>query len=165
MPIPGIQQPEVIVIDDTLRLRKYAQDCSFALGWYQDAETLTLVDGEVLPYTEERLYRMYHYLQDRGEVYFIEFRQPGEPFRPIGDVSFWQGDMPIVIGEKSLRGQGIGGKVIAALVRRGRELGYSWLGVQEIYDFNTGSRAMFEKAGFRAVKSTGMGHSYRLKLE
>ena len=50
MPIPTIAQPET-------------------LPWYQDGETVWLVDGDRRPYTLERLRRMYEFLDARGELY------------------------------------------------------------------------------------------------
>lgn len=165
MSIPGIDQPQIIPIDPSLRLRKYTDDCAFALAWYQDAETLLLVDGAAVPYDTARLYRMYHYLQARGEVYFIEVRpRPGAPFCPIGDVTFLQEDMPIVIGDKAYRGKGIGKKVITALIRRAVSLGFPYLAVAEIYDCNAASRRLFESAGFHRSLKTAKGHSWRLEL-
>ena len=165
MPISGIEQPQIIDIDGNLRLRKYSDDCAFALAWYQDEETLLLVDGAISPYTEERMYRMYHYLRERGEVYFIEHRAPGDTsYTPIGDVTFWQDDMPIVIGEKSLRGQGIGKKVINALIQRAKDLGFTYLKVAEIYNYNIASQKLFESCGFKVVQKTGKGHSFELLL-
>ncbi len=41
---------------------------------------------------------------------------------PIGDVTFWQEDMPIVIGDKKYCGKGVGGKVksnVSLILRRG----------------------------------------------
>ena len=70
MPIMGIEQPELITIDEHLRLRKYTDDCLFALHWYQDEETLLLVDGVTTPYDIEKLYRIYHYLEARGGSLF-----------------------------------------------------------------------------------------------
>lgn len=55
MAIQGIEQPEILQIDDTLRLRKYDGVHDFALVWYQDKETVCLVDGNQNPYTPERL--------------------------------------------------------------------------------------------------------------
>lgn len=163
VPIEGVGQPQIIGIDAGLRLRKLEEDFNFALAWYQDAETVWLVDGVRTPYTMDRLRRMYAYLAQRGEVYFIEARENGA-FRPIGDAAFWQMDMPIVIGEPACRGRGIGGKVIGALVDRGRALGYRELFVREIYAYNTASRACFEKAGFRACEATEKGARFRLEL-
>jgi len=163
MPIPGIPQPEYISISPNLRLRRYDGVHDFALEWYRDEETVWLVDGDRKLYDPELLKRMYDYLNEHGELYFIELAESGE-FRPIGDVTFWQEDIPIVIGDKSLRGGGIGKRVIAALVERGRSLGYDSLAVEEIYDWNTASRRCFESLGFKAMEKTEKGHSYKLNF-
>ena len=164
MPIAGVTQPELIPIGDSLRLRKFDGDYDLALPWYQDRETVLLVDGKEDPYTPARIKRMYDYLGEHGELYWIEaWTENG--FRPIGDVTFWQEDMPIVIGEKAFRGKGIGRKVVAALCRRARELGYERIYVDEIYDFNIGSKRCFESVGFAPYEKTEKGARYVLKLE
>ena len=163
MAIQGIEQPEMIQIDDALRLRKYDGVHDFALGWYQDEETVWLVDGKRNPYTPERLNGMYRYLNEAGELYFIEVCENGA-YKPVGDVTFWQEDMPIVIGDPAYRGKGIGRKVISALIERGKELGYDHLAVEEINDWNIGSRRCFESAGFVACEKSEKGSSYRLAL-
>lgn len=163
MAIEGVVQPEFIEIDEALRLRRFDGQFSFALAWYQDGETNYLVDGKREPYDPARLAAMYRYLAERGELYFIEAAENGS-YRPIGDVTFWQEDMPIVIGERKYRGKGIGRRVVSALVQRGRELGYEQLEVDEIYDWNEGSRRCFESVGFRAYEKTEKGSRYRLFL-
>lgn len=163
MPIEGIFQPETLKIDENLRLRRFDDNFSFALEWYQDEETNYMVDGRRGKYDLDQLSRMYHYLDKRGEVYFIEV-QDGTTWRPIGDVSFWQEDMPIVIGNTNYRGQGIGKKVISALIQRGKALGYSNLLIGEIYDWNVPSRRCFESLGFQAYEKTEKGARYRLDL-
>ena len=161
--IQGIEQPEIIQIDNTLRLRKYDGVHDFALEWYLDEETVYLVDGKRDPYTIERLGGMYRYLNNAGELYFIEVFENGT-YKPIGDVTFWQEDMPIVIGEREYRGKGIGKKVVSALVERGRTMGYDKLYVGEIYDFNIGSQKCFESVGFRSYEKTEKGSRYVLEL-
>ena len=163
MAIQGTEQPEVIQIDDTLRLRKYDGVHDFALAWYQDLDAVWLVDGNRNPYTMERLGGMYRYLDNVGERYFIEVLENGT-YKPIGDVTFWQEDMPIVIGDPAYRGKGIGRKVISALIERGKSLGYDHLAVGEIYDWNEGSRRCFESVGFVAYEKSEKGSSYRLSL-
>ena len=163
MAIQGIEQPAVIQIDDTLRLRKYDGVHDFALEWYLDEETVYLVDGKRDPYTMERLGGMYRYLNDAGELYFIEILENGV-YKPIGDVTFWQEDMPIVIGDPKYRGRKIGRKIVSALVQRGKELGYDHLEIGEIYDWNEGSRRCFESVGFVACEKTEKGSKYRLSL-
>lgn len=163
MPIQGVPQPEIISIDEALRLRRFDGQYSFALAWYQDAETNYLVDGKREPYDWTRLSRMYQYLEQKGELYFIEVMENGA-YLPIGDVTFWQQDMPIVIGNRHYRGRTIGRKVISALVQRGKSLGYSCLQVEEIYDWNEGSHRCFESVGFRPYEKTEHGARYRLEL-
>ena len=163
MAIQGIEQPEIIQIDDALRLRKYDGVHDFALTWYQDEETVWLVDGKRNLYTPERLNGMYRYLNEAGELYFIEVCENGA-YKPVGDVTFWQEDMPIVIGDPDYRGKGIGRRVISALIARGKELGYDHLAVEEIYDWNIGSRRCFESVGFVACEKSEKGSSYRLAL-
>lgn len=164
MPISGIGQPEFITVDKNLRLRKFDGVADVAFEWYQDTETVYLVDGVKEPYTMGKLNGMYRYLDAHGELYFIEIDE-GEGFRRIGDVCFWQDDMPMVIGDRNCRGKGIGRKVIAALIRRGRELGWRTLRVGEIYDYNTASRRCYESAGFRACEKTEKGNRFCMKLE
>ena len=161
--IQGIEQPEIIQIDNTLRLRKYDGVHDFAEEWYLDEETVYLVDGKRDPYTIERLGGMYRCLNNAGELYFIEVLENGT-YKPIGDVTFWQEDMPIVIGDPAYRGKGIGRKVISALIERGKSLGYDHLAVGEIYDWNAGSRRCFESVGFVAYEKSEKGSSYRLSL-
>ena len=150
----------MIQITDQLRLRRYDGECEFALKWYQDRELLDLVDGkQSKPYTIERLKRMYEYLNNQGELYFIEIKK-GNKFIPIGDVTFSMNDMPIVIGEKSYRGIGIGTRVIEVLKERACKLGYKQLSVREIYEYNSASQRLFEKQGFNKVQKTEQGYSY-----
>lgn len=163
MPIQGVMQPELLLVDEKLRLRCYDGQHDFALPWYQDEELVWLVDGDRKLYDAALLTKMYEYLAGEGELYWIEALENGQ-WRPIGDVTFWQEDMPITIGEARYRGCGIGSKVINALIQRGRKLGYDHLCVAEIYDWNEVSRRCFEKAGFVARGKTEKGYTYRLEL-
>ena len=158
MPIPNIEQPWIIQIDTDLRLRKFDDYFDFAFHWYQDEDLVYLVDGVKRPYSRETLANMYHYLDRHGELYFIEVLE--DVWKPIGDVCFWQEDMPIVIGDPGYRGKGIGSRVISALIARGRELGYDRLRVNEIYEYNTASRKCFENAGFRCLEKTEKGNRF-----
>lgn len=163
MAIPGVNQPDIIQIDNSLRLRKYDGEHHFALAWYQDTELVYLVDGDKTLYTIELLEKMFTYWNNSGELYFIEIFE-NENYKPIGDVTFSKEDMPIVIGEQYYRGKGIGRKVIKTLVERGRELGYKKLYVEEIYSYNEGSRRCFESVGFKEYEKTKEGSRYVLNL-
>ena len=163
MPIPGIDQPELLPVSDTLRLRRYDGNAEFARDWYQDERTLRMVDDKNEPYKLARLNQMYRYLDGHGELYFIELLQ-GDSFLPIGDVTLCRDDLPIVIGVHSLRGQGIGRQVLNALTQRAKALGFEQLGVHEIYANNLPSQRLFESVGFRRDKLTADGYSYILTI-
>lgn len=154
----------VLQIEETLRLRRFDGKYDFAFEWYQDPETVLLVDGKAKRYSYETLTNMYNYLNGKGELYFIEVNENGK-WKPIGDVTFWQEDMPIVIGEREYRGKGIGKKVVSALIERGKTLGYEKLYVDEIYDFNIGSQKCFESVGFHSYEKSEKGSRYVLELK
>lgn len=59
-----------------------------------------------------------------------------------------------------MRGKGIGKQVIRALIDRARALGFAALRVADIYDYNVGSRKLFEDCGFQATTATEKGHTY-----
>ena len=164
MAIGGIIQPDVLQIDEKIRLRKFDGHYDFAFEWYQDEETVYLVDGVRKPYSAETLKCMYEYLDKQGELYFIEVLE-AEIWLPIGDVTFWKNDMPIVIGNKDYRGKGIAKKIIGCLIERGKLLGYDCLHVNEIYAFNTVSRKCFESLGFKAYERTEKGSRFVLKVD
>ncbi len=164
MPIAKIPQPEQLTVTPALRLRRFENVIPEALEWYRDPETVYLVDGIREPYTREKLERMYNYLNAHGELYYIELLEQ-DVFRPIGDVTFSREDMPLVIGEAAYRGKGIGRTLVAALIARGRSLGFDSLGVREIYSWNHASRRCFESQGFRPVEATPRGHRYAIYLK
>ena len=164
MPIQGIEQPEMIQVDETIRLRKYDGIHDFALPWYQDLELVWLVDRDQKPYDADLLNRMYSYLNEHGELYWIEALEDGN-YRPIGDVTFWQEDMPIVIADPAYRGKGLGRKIVSLLIERGRALCYDRLYVDEIYHFNTVSRKCFQSAGFVPYQDTEKGTGFVLVLK
>ena len=164
MPIAGIEQPERIPVTAEIRLHKYNGFFDFAYVWYQDLEMLKMLDGpNAAAYDAEKLARMYHYLDQHGELYFIEIKFEGE-FMPVGDVTFSKEDMPIVIGLPEYRGKGIARQVIKTLIKRAQTLGYDCLSIKDIYDYNLPSIRLFERCGFTPVEKTEYGHSYFLRL-
>lgn len=163
LPMKDIVQPGIIDIEPGLRLRAFDGKYDFALDWYQDPELVYGVDGVRRSYSGATLTAMYAYLDRHGELYFIEIEREGR-FVPVGDVTFWQDDMPIVIGDPACRGRGIGRKVVGALIERARSLGFAQLSVREIYDWNAASQKCFTAMGFVPCEKTEKGSRYRLVL-
>lgn len=158
--------PSVLEIDHDLRLVRLDAPPAEALSWYQDPETLWMVDGKREPYTPERLTRMYDWLAERGELWFIEVRDEGTGvgWRAVGDVTLCPDNLPIVIGEKDLRSRHVGRRVIEALCERARSLGWREVLVSEIYDWNVASQRCFSAAGFEPYERTDRGARWRRRL-
>ena len=162
--IKNIVQPNIIVITENLRLKKYDGTYDFALKWYQDRETLLLVNGNEKIYDLKQLKAMYEYLAENGEEYIIEYKEK-DMFVPIGDVTLMEEDCPIVIGDKRYRGKGIGKQVIMTMVNRAKELGFPCMKVDEIYSYNIASRKIFEACEFEKYKDAEKGSRYIKKLK
>ncbi len=66
--IDMLEQPKYIGIHSSLRLRKYNGQAHLAFSLYQNPDVIRLIDA----YTLQRIKKMYDYLTQHGEVYFIE---------------------------------------------------------------------------------------------
>ena len=157
---------QIIQIDSSLRLVPYflTDHRDVALTWYQDVDLVELVDGIRIPYSLEKLNAMYSYLEEHGDLFWIEFLEKGE-WLPIGDVTLFQENLPIVIGNPTYRYQGLGRKVLKVLIDLAQQRGWKELKVQEIYDFNYASRRCFESLGFVESRRAEKGTSFLLKLD
>lgn len=133
MPFQGIEQPNIIQIDAQLRLRKYDGNYMLAYPWYQDDVVRKFSEGITDPnirLDENWVAKKLNSLNKSGELYFIEVLEQDD-YIPIGDVTLQENNPPIEIGVAKYRGIGIGKKVMAALLRRAKEIG-----IKKIY--NTG---------------------------
>lgn len=166
MALKGIKQKRVINIDSVLRLRKPKEvEWKLAIPWYQDEEVLYYSEGisDGSQYDLDTIYKMYRYLSEIGELYFIEILEENH-WKAIGDVTLAFDNLPIVIGEKKYRGLGIGKKVITTLIERARNLGLKKLRVGCIYRYNIRSKKLFRSVGFYVVSENEKGISMETKL-
>ena len=133
-------------IDSDIRLIPYYRNDSASLPWYQDPALCRQVDNRDGVYDLELLKRMYSYLNRRGDLYYIKYRN-----RLCGDVCLHpDGEINIVVAAP-FQNRHIGRRVIGELIRMAKEKGIPRL-YAEIYSFNAQSQRMFERAGFRRVK-------------
>lgn len=151
--------PELLPVDDELRLRPYAgeTDVDLAWPWYRDEATVALVDGPGSPaYSRERVGAMYETLTGQGEVYLIE-RRTADGWRAVGDVTLAPDTVPIVVAPGARR-QGIARRVLLRLVDRARVLGWDTLHVREVYAGNEAAERLFTGIGFvpRATRPPAM---------
>ena len=168
---------QTLQIDNALRLVPYykVNHCDEAFAWYQNVDLVYLVDGVKLPYSQETLEAMYSYLDQHGELFWIEVKEKGEWFPigdvtlsqdnlPIGDVTLSQDNLPIVIGNPAYQHRGLGKKILSTLIELARVKGRKELRVKEIYTYNHASRRCFKSLGFVEDGATEKGTSFILKL-
>ena len=160
-----IQQPNIIDIDCMIRLRKpIEEEYILALPWYQNPEVLYYSEGQnVKPYDMETIRRMYKYLRNIGELYFIEAFEDYK-WVAIGDVTLSEENMPIVLGNEKFWGKGIGKKVIGRLIDRAKRIKLDRIYIPTIYKYNARSSNLFKSFGFIKVFENDEKESYELKF-
>ncbi len=154
-------------IDETLRLRwPVMEEYYKGLVWYTDPEIQYLVNGTKEPYTLDQTVRMFDWLNNNGEFFFIEVYEDGE-WKEIGDASLLYGqnnDIPITIGLKEYQHIGLGSKVLKYLVDKAQDQGFEKL-IVHIYDYNEVSKKFYQKHGFKKFEDTDDGARYILEIE
>ena len=159
-------QPELIPISDTLRLRKYDGRYETMLDGYQDPVVYRnsegILDDEKKP-DLEYIRGMCEYLSGAGEFYYIEALEDGR-FLPIGDGTIKPVNPPLAVWYERYRGRGIGTAVMRTVIARLKSLGYEKITGSTVYRWNPVSRALHEKLGFRQTGENEREYFYELDL-
>ena len=166
MPLENIEQPNIININNNLRLRKYDGHFEKALIGYLDPYVYKNSEGIVddskkpdLDYVKG----MMEWLNNNGELYFIEVLE-NNIYIEIGDVTVKDQNPPIAIWYEKYRGIGIGTLVMKEVIKRLKCLGYAKIVGTTIYKYNTKSQNMHERLGFKRVAETDDEYIYELDL-
>lgn len=131
------------IVDPEITLVKYYPNYQTALKWYQDPQLCKQVDNRDTVYDLPLLKRMYKYLDQRGDLFYIKYRG-----RLCGDVCLQHsGEVNIVIAGP-YQNRHIGRRVLGEVIRLAREKQLNQLHA-EIYSFNAQSRKMFTAMGFQ----------------
>ncbi len=156
----------MIQINAQLRLRMIDKTEYYkAFPWYQDEEIQYFVNGVKEPYDMDSIIGMFKFIQNHGELYYIEVLE-GLEWIAIGDVSLLSktnDDLPITIGNKNYWRKGIGTAVLLTMIEKARTQGRKKLEV-EIYDYNENSIKLYQKVGFRKKEKTEYSKRYYLSL-
>ncbi len=163
--IRNINQPEIIFIDYKLRVRSpKKEEWSTAVPWYSNPKVMYYSEGaKDKIYNIEEIIKMYEYLSNVGELYFIEVLEEMQ-WKSIGDVTLSEENIPIAIGEEAYWGKGIGTKVIAKLIERARAIGLNKISIPAIYHYNKRSQNLFKALGFIEIGENHNEKSYELIL-
>lgn len=164
--LKNFEQPELIELSESLRLRRYDGHFELFLPGYQDPVVYQnsegIFDESKIP-TLEYVERMCRYLSEVGELYYIEARE-GDAFRPIGDVTIMDENPPIAIWFEEYRHRKIGTQVMRAVIRRLKALGYRKITGSRVYQWNLSSQRMHEKLGFLQTGESDTDFIYELDL-
>ena len=153
MALKEFVQPEIIEINDSLRLRKYDGHYESFLPGYQNPVVYQNSEGI---FDESRIPNLDYvkgmctYLAMVGELYYIEAKENGT-YVPIGDVTVKDENPPIAIWVDAYRGKGVGKAVMLAVIDRLKELGYSGIKGSTVYQWNIPSQKLHEGLGFVRV--------------
>lgn len=162
----NVKQPDMIIITDTLRLRKYDGNFEQFLPGYQDPVVYQnsegIFDDSKKP-DLEYVQRMCGYLSGVGEMYYIEVKENGV-FVPVGDVTVKPENPPIALWANRYRGRGIGYTVMQTVIARLKELGCEKITGTTVYKWNTASQKLHEKLGFQRVGEEDDEYVYELLL-
>jgi RimJ/RimL family protein N-acetyltransferase len=159
------EQPLMIHINKKLRLRKPSEDdYSKALIWYSEQEIMYNSEGLIdRVYDMTDIHKMYRYLSETGELYFIEIHE--EEWLSIGDVTLSDFNVPIVIGDKKYWNRGIGKLILKVIIERAKIIGLKYLMVPKIMLLNLRSINLFEAVGFVRLAQDDKVVSYGLNLD
>lgn len=135
------------VIDTEVKLVRYYPNYAAALPWYQDLRLCRQVDNRDTPYDLALLKRMYQYLNQRGDLFYIKYKN-----RLCGDVCLQTNGEICIVVAKEFQNRHIGRRVVREIIKLAREKEMDTLRA-EIYSFNVQSQRMFESVGFKRESS------------
>jgi len=167
MQLDKIEQPKIININKNLRLTVLDKDdWKIALNWYHNPQVLYYSEGidNGKTYNINTINRMYTYLSQIGELYFIEILEDNK-WIIIGDVTLSEKNMPIVLGDERYWGKRIGYTVLSTLIDRAKSIGIKELYVPTVYSYNIRSQNLFKSLGFIEFCKDDLNKSYSFKLQ
>ena len=144
------------VIDQEITLIPYYPCLDITLEWYQDPDVCKQVDNIDYVYTPELLNRMYTYLSEHGDCYYIQYKG-----KLVGDVTLRENAEISIVVCKEYQNLHIGRRCVIDMLKQAREKGLKEVKAN-IYSFNTQSRKMFESVGFQQVSEEW--YSYYLRV-
>ena len=132
-------------IDQEITLIPYFPNEEVALAWYQNQDVCKQVDNIDYLYTPERLRRMYDYLSNHGQCYYIQYCGI-----LVGDVTLLDNAEVSIVVCKEYQNKHIGRRCIANMIKLAKEKGMSAIKAN-IYSFNAQSQRSFQSCGFKQV--------------
>lgn len=133
------------IIDQEITLIPYYPNPDVALAWSQDPDVCKQVDNIDYVYSEELLNRMYTYLSEHGDCYYIQHQG-----KLVGDITLRENAEISIVICNEYQNRHIGRRCVMDMLALARDKGLNEVKAN-IYAFNTQSRKMFESVGFQKV--------------
>lgn len=133
------------IIDHEITLIPYYPNPDVTLAWYQDPDVCKQVDNVDYVYSEDMLSRMYTYLSEHGDCYYIQYHG-----KLVGDITLRENAEISIAICKEYQNQHIGRRCVMDMLALARDKGMNEVKAN-IYSFNTQSRNMFVSVGFQKV--------------
>ena len=131
------------IVDGEITLIPYYRNDEVSLVWYEDTDLVKMVDNRDTPYDIPLLHRMYDYLSENGDCYYIEYDGV-----LVGDVTLLtSGEIAIVVS-KEYQNRHIGRRCVREMLSLAKEKGMKEVKAV-IYPFNIPSQKMFLSLNFR----------------
>ena len=142
------------IVDGEITLIPYYRNDEVSLVWYEDTDLVKMVDNRDTPYDIPLLHRMYDYLSENGDCFYIEYDDT-----LVGDVTLLEsGEIAIVIS-KEYQERHIGRRCVSEMLSLAKERGMTEVKAV-IYTFNIPSQRMFLSLGF--IKTGDEEYTYTL---
>ncbi len=149
-------------INNNLRLNDLNYNSEYilkhAMKWYEDEEVLYYSEGISSNYkknsfSREKILQMYKYLSSQGMLLFIEIKnKETNKWFPIGDITIYEKELPLIIGNIEYRNKGLGKLVINKALDIAKNLNITQITNVKIYHYNKRSLEVYKKNGFSIYK-------------
>lgn len=141
-------------VSEEISLVPYFDNFEYTLNWYKDFDVCKQVDNIDFVYDIERLKKMYNYLNENGELYYIEYKN-----KLVGDICLTNDSEITIVICKEYQNKHIGRKCVYEILKIAKEKSFKSVKAN-IYTFNKQSQKMFESVGFKKVG----GEIYEIEL-
>lgn len=130
-------------VSEEISLVPYFDNFEYTLNWYKDFDVCKQVDNIDFVYDIERLKKMYNYLNENGDLYYIEYKN-----KLVGDICLTNDSEITIVICKEYQNRHIGRKCVYEILKIAKEKSFKSVKAN-IYTFNEQSQKMFESVGFK----------------
>ena len=140
------------------------KDLELMMAWRSDSETYRGFYSQEKPLTWEEHLDWFRSRNKDWRTFVIIYDGRKVGVVTVGQLDYWEPESGIYIGEKTLRGKGVGKKALKLAIAWLRERNYRYTRTT-IKDDNVNSIKLYHSLGFLRIGEAREGESlYRLKL-